>query len=332
MRELLFREPYRFGFFQAVRLLERIYPNREPVGEAAIPAKEVVRFRNRVSLEFPASQVHDLIRRESEDGASPPPEMIVNFLGMIGPQGVLPASYTELILERVRYKDTVLRDFLDMFTHRMVSHFYGAWEKYRFPIAYERGHEDRFTEYLFDLIGLGTKGLRGRMAVPDQALLLYAGMIAQKPHSADSIGSILTDYFGVPVRVESFQGQWLELEKVNLTRIGAANSQLGKNMIAGDRVWIRQSKFRLRFGPLRLKQFMGFLPRSPGAKAAAQLARFLVGLELDFDMQLVLAAPDVPGVQLGGKAAIPPMLGWTSWLTSAPYPKDADNVVIEVDV
>jgi type VI secretion system protein ImpH len=66
----------------------------------------------------------------------------------------------------------------------LISFFYRAWEKYRFPIAYERSRRDPFTAYLFDLIGLGTKGLSGRMRLPDQGLLLYAGLIAQKPHSA----------------------------------------------------------------------------------------------------------------------------------------------------
>ncbi len=59
-------------------------------------------------------------------------------------------------MERVRYKDHALWEFLDLFNHRFLSLFHRAWEKYRFPIVYESGGEDPFTEGLFALIGIGT--------------------------------------------------------------------------------------------------------------------------------------------------------------------------------
>ncbi len=42
--------------------------------------------------------------------------MRVNFMGVVGPQGVLPIYYTELVMDRLRAKDSTLRDFLDIFT------------------------------------------------------------------------------------------------------------------------------------------------------------------------------------------------------------------------
>ena len=72
--------------------------------------------------------------------------MTVNFMGLTGPLGILPYSYTEFMLERMRAKDSSLQDFLDIFNHRMISFFYRAWEKYRFPVTYCLGDEDRFTK------------------------------------------------------------------------------------------------------------------------------------------------------------------------------------------
>ena len=41
------------SFFQAVRLLERLLPDRAPVGGDAPPSREVVRFLTKLSLAFP---------------------------------------------------------------------------------------------------------------------------------------------------------------------------------------------------------------------------------------------------------------------------------------
>ena len=61
VEEWLFTEAYRFDFFQAVRLLELIFPDCTPVGEGPEPEKEAVRFSARVGFDFPAGEVHDLI-------------------------------------------------------------------------------------------------------------------------------------------------------------------------------------------------------------------------------------------------------------------------------
>src|SRR5215471_18575590 len=112
----LFDEPYRFGFFQAVRLLERIYADHDPVGQDADIKREVVRFRTRQTLSFPACEIDELTA-ETEP-AEAPPEMMVSFMGLTGPLGALPHQYTELVMERARYRDTALWIFLVFFKRR----------------------------------------------------------------------------------------------------------------------------------------------------------------------------------------------------------------------
>jgi type VI secretion system protein ImpH len=326
LADVLFDEPYRFEFFQAVRLLERISPERRPVGRYSEPAGEAVRFRTRVSLSFPPSQIHQLADA-NEEGL--PPQMTVAFMGLTGPAGVLPHHYTEMLVERTRYKDTAAWDFFDLFNHRMISLFYRAWEKYRFPVAYERG-EDRFTEFLFDIVGMGTPGLRNRQSFPDEILLFYGGLFAERPHSASAIEAVLGDYFGVPARVEQFSGQWLKLDEESLSRLGGAGAELGVTAVTGTRVWDAQSKFQLQFGPLAFNEFLKFLPTGPDFKPASELTRLLAGLEFDFDIRLTLKAEEVPGCVLTTRAKHPPMLGWTSWLKTAAFTEDDSQVVLSV--
>ena len=321
----LLDEPYRFEFFQAVRLLERMYPDRSPVGREPDAANEVVRFRTRQTLSFPPCEIYDLAQDSSDDPR--PPEMTVAFMGLTGPVGVLPYQYTELLMERARYNDTALWSFLDIFNHRMLSLFYRIWEKYHFPIAYERGEPDRFTSYLFGLIGMGTNGLRGQLSFKDEGLLLYSGLIAQRPHSACAMSAVLSDYFDVPAQVVQFLGEWLNLGD-NVTSLGRENSELGVSTIAGSRFWSDQSKFRVRLGPMPLKRFRAFVPLGSAYKSLSEFVRLFAGLEFEFDLQLVLKAEEVPFCLLQRNSDQAPRLGWTSWLKTCEFTKDDDQVVI----
>ena len=324
----LFDEPYRFDFFQAVRLFEKVLAERKPVGQDALPNEEIVRFRSRIALDFPSSEVHEIREIVDENSGEKRFEMLVNFMGMVGVSGVLPTHYTELVLDRIRHRDTAMWSFLDIFTHRAVSMFFRAWAKYRFPIAYERGNDD-FTSYLFDFAGLGTGALRGKMGLDDEALLPYAGLISQKPHSTNALQNILSDYFGVPAKIEQFTGQWLPLSPADYTKLGIANGKLGENSIAGTRIWDQQSKFRVRLGPLNLKQFQGFLPVGSANRAMRSIVKFIAGREYDFDVKLSLQAKQVPGLVLTTRAVRRPMLGWTSWLKTKPFKVNDEQVVLQ---
>lgn len=324
----LFDEPYAFEFFQAVRLLEKIAPDRQSVGGTALPKDEVVRFRSRISLDFPSSEIHEINEIEAKDGDPRRTEMLVNFMGVVGVSGVLPTHYTELVLDRIRHRDTAMWSFLDIFTHRAVSMFYRAWAKYRFPVAYERG-DDEFTSYLFDFAGLGTKGLRGRLDLDDETLLPYAGLIAQKPHTANALENILSDYFQTTAKIEQFYGQWLSLGDEDLTKLGKENSRLGQSAIVGSRVWDQQSKMRVRLGPLDIKTFQAFLPNGTANPALRSICKFMGGLEFDFDLQLVLAAKQVPATILTTKALRKPTLGWTTFLKTKPFSEDDGQVILQ---
>jgi len=189
VQEELRKDPWNFHFFQAVRLLER-FGSGKPVGRFENPKEEAVRFTCNPALVFPPSEIHALRWDPKEQ-----PRMSVNFMGLVGQLGVLPLSYTEWVNERIRSKDHTFRAFLDIFHHRIISLFYQAWEKYRFPVAFERDRDDRFTRYLLSFIGLGTDGLRRRTSVPDEALVFYTGLLGLQPRSATALRQMPGEFF-----------------------------------------------------------------------------------------------------------------------------------------
>jgi type VI secretion system protein ImpH len=277
---------------------------------------------------FPASQIQDIVWK---DGGAP--EVLVNFMGLTGPLGVLPLYYTEYVVNRGRAKDTALRDFLDLFNHRIISLFYQAWEKYRFVVAYERGERDRFSQYLLDLIGLGTKGLQDRQAAPDDSLLYYSGLLAPHARSAASLEHLVADYFGVPVEVEQFAGGWYPMDEGTQCRFDAADThseQLGFGAVAGDEVWDPQSGARIKIGPVPLRQYLDFLPNGPAYGILKSITRFYGGGEVDFEVQLILLRDETPGCELGAEGDAAPQLGWCSWVRTVTIDRHPGDTILKL--
>ncbi len=356
----LFKECYSFSFFQAVRLLSTLSEGRQPVGHTGPPPSEIVRFRAHQSLSFPPSAIYELQRPTP---ASLLPHMTVTFFGMTGSSGILPRHYTELLLRLRDFRGPerdALRDWFDLFNHRLISLFYRTWEKYRFYLAYERREfaaddPDTFTQALYSFVGLGTPGLRNRLRISqwevrrdqrrervlarihDLGLLQFGGLLASRPPNAANLQALLSGYFGLPVKVLQFQGQWMRLDAENQSALGGSedSTALGLNVVVGERVWDVQSKARLRVGPMDARQFHEFQPDSaanPERKAfflLLHLARLYIGVELTFDVQLILKATAVAECSLVDDEDLGPRLGWNTWVTSREPERDVDDAVFE---
>ncbi|AVV33020.1 type VI secretion system baseplate subunit TssG [Halomonas sp. SF2003] len=151
-------EPYRFSFFQLVRLLRLHYSRAGRLEPELRPHEDPLRFRSQLSLNFPASEVSDLVF-ESETLRSPTDQPLtqvqVTFMGLVGPSGVLPRPYTETLIDRhVQLRDDGAHAFFDLFSHRMTALFYQAWQKYRFHVEYERRGQADIERQLHALCGL----------------------------------------------------------------------------------------------------------------------------------------------------------------------------------
>jgi type VI secretion system protein ImpH len=329
LEQALCEDPCSFEFFQAVALIQRLrMGEREPVGQFCNPEDEAVRFQVNNTLSFPASQIQ-AIDWQKEDA---PPDMKVNFMGLTGPMGVLPYCYTELILERLKAKDTTLQSFLDVFNHRIISFFYRAWEKYRYPTTYYRG-DDEFTHHLMDFIGLGTPGLQDRQAVPDEALLHYVALLGSHSRSAAALESILSDYFDVPVEVEQFAGAWYRLDpeaQCCMDDRDNDSEKLGEGTVVGDEIWNQESRVRIRLGPLPLSRYLDFLPGGDSFAPLKALVRFFSNDELDFEAMLILKREDVPRCEVGTGGDDAPRLGWVSWLKSVPLGQDPGDTILNL--
>jgi type VI secretion system protein ImpH len=99
--------------------------------------------------------------------------------------------------------------------------------------------------------------------------------------------------------------------------------------LVGGRVWQRDLRMRLTVGPLDRAGFDAFLPGGLAARALAKMLTMFTGLTLEYEVHIVLRAPDVDGVTLseerhGGR------LGWDSFLCTAPETRDRDDLRYEL--
>jgi type VI secretion system protein ImpH len=325
-RAQLAQDATAYQFFQAVRLLGLWSPGKHQVGEFADPADEAVRFSVAASLAFPASEIHAV---EEEPGGTP--RMTVNFLGLTGPQGVLPYHYTQLVVERLQKRDRGLRDFLDIFHHRILSLFYRSWEKSHFPVAYERSGRDPITRHVRDLVGMGGEPQAEEPARHRSALLFFAGLLLPQPRSALGLEQLLEGVFDVPVEVEQFVGEWYRPVGETQCLVSddeRAAGRLGLGALVGDAVWDRQAKVRVRLGPLPRARYEEFLPGAAAHEELRQLTRFFGGEALEFGVQLVLARDDVPPCILGADDGDGLPLGWSTWVRTGPLTRDPDDTIL----
>jgi len=321
---LLAEEPWRFGFFQVLRRLECVHSERPRIGEATMLGDEYLRLGQDPSLAFAPSTLASYGRQAE----GRPPRLAVYFLGLFGPNGPLPLHLTEFARDRIRNSsDPTFARFADVFHHRMLSLFYRAWAQAQPTVCFDRPESDRFGEYAASLCGLGGSAFKDRDAAPDLAKRYYCGRFSLQTKNADGLRDLLEDYFEVPVQIAEFQGSWVEIPEPERLRLGESDltGLLGVSTIVGSKVWDQQLKFRVVCGRMPLADYERLLPDGSSLARMAALVRLYCNDELVWDLQLVLAREEVPGLELGRYGR----LGWTSWLLGAPAARDADDLVLD---
>lgn len=334
-------DPDAFSFYQAIKLLEHyVFENEKrsasekvqgSLGVFANPNTEVISFDTRPALKFPdryltsISGLNDIVPSDQRSALT----VGTNVISLAGSTGVLPYHYTELILQRIKQKDSTLSIFLDIFNHRTLSLLYRSHWKYRFtyaePLENTVAQREQFPttpkSVVKSLVGIGTPSLSKQLAVPDETLLYFAGLLSHSVRSTHGLRQLLTSFFKLPVKIEEFIGKWQNLEEEFCSQLASRqhpkglNAQLGCSAMLGKRIWVSQAKVRIVLGPLSADQYACFSPGSPAIKILNELAKFYLGLEHEYDISIDVDRRQLPTrTQLTTKK--PSIMGWNSWLSS----------------
>ncbi|MGX9218318.1 type VI secretion system baseplate subunit TssG [Massilia varians] len=319
----LLAEPWRYEFFQAIRLLSRWLRRYGVAPETAI------RFENSLSLAFPASDI-DALQLEQGQGQGGANAMRLRVrtavMGLLGLNGALPLHYTERIAAwEHATRDEGPRAFYDAFSSRQVALFYRAWRKYRVRGGADEHNRDRFLAQLVALAGAGWQapgqGQPGG-GLAFENLAYFAAQLRSRAVPAHLIAGVLSEYLQVPVTVEQFAGKWDPLGTGDRSRLGENNCDVGLGATLGERLLRPELGIRIKVGPVSSRMFERFLPGASGARAlAALLDRFAIEVPYR-ELQVILRGEEVDGAGLDGTVR----LGLDGFLCTRPDRRDRDDV------
>ena len=352
----LLEHPQQFSFFSAVRVLDHWLAD----AQQGKPGLSRIRFQNSLSLSFAPSEIEALSARPSVSsttvhapsvggsdhqswiaggvsaGVLPAQidriEMTPAFMGLLGVSGALPLYYTESILaQQLMHRDQAPRAFMDVFSHRAVSLFYEAWRKHRLALQYERAAHRGFLPAVMSLGGLGPLAAKAtaRGAEACESLAFYASASQQRAMSAWRLSAILSERFGVTVKIRQFVGRWCGVPRGERPVLGSVNQglRLGKTALLGERVWQRDLRVRVVLGPLSSRDYDRFLPGAAGSRALGHMLHALSGTHLEYELQLLLKKESVnSSALLSSRPETQGRLGWDTFLTTRPSEQDRADV------
>ena len=317
LKARIVEEGHLFDFFQLIYLMERWLDRPAQIGRRGPYKDEGIRLRPDTSLAFPPSDVYRVEvpgedeKKREETWAY---RVVVSFMGLYGTSSPTPTYLSEL----VGFTDVdadPLTDFLDLFNHRLISLYYRAWVRYRYPYRYERGGKDELSGYLLSFIGLGDPATRSLTALPCERLLSYIGLLSMRTRPPVALKLLVENYFGgVTANVQELLFRWVPIPLERQNRLGRANVQLGVDCTLGSRVPDRSGKMRVGLGPLGFDRFLEFLPDQKNYADLCALVNVWVFERFDYDAELVVKKEEIPPLRLASTG--PPRLGWTSWLTA----------------
>lgn len=296
--ELLLNEPHRFSIFQAIYLLQSAHAETERIGYFNQPKDETVRLTNVASLSFPGSQIASIEVLPSEHGDKY--ALSTTIMGLYGVLSPLPIGYTASMVsftDEDREGRERLRNFLDIFNHRLLS-LTNRTDEYRLFNRRNSGHsDDPLTAGILSLIGFESGDRCREIGEWMFCNLSFNSMMSLMTRSASGLQNWLTGFFpGIKMGIEQFSPHWVKLPREeqaqlgsrNCTLAGGSEDQQGGSATIGEWILDRETKFRVRTEPLNWIKFQEFLPHGKEFARLVKLVSTFAPDWLQFDVEVRL--------------------------------------------
>ena len=302
----LLNNPSDYDFTAAVNLLHCWLKSQNlPTGWLNL------KYSAHLSLAFPSADIKTI---ESINGQEF--KLFANFLAIYGSTSPLPNYYTEALFEDIHEDNSAVRDFLDLFQHRLYEIYYEFYLSFQLNNDSEKSRN--YCHKIYALAGLGTLGIHSK--IPQQQQLRYAALLARKHRTYQGLCTLLSDFIGAPVAIEPFILLQRPIPVEQHVLLGQQNCVLGENMHIGQSYESARNNLQLCLTPLKLETFKRLLPQQSLSLAVMELIKTYILKPMHIRMHLQLEGSEHTPATLNGTN--PSILGQDAWLgvtdTNAP--------------
>ncbi|MGZ0173956.1 MAG: type VI secretion system baseplate subunit TssG [Planctomycetales bacterium] len=249
----------------------------------------------------------------------------VAFLGLFGPEGTLPESYTVVAQEQERLGNDAFTEFVGIFEHRILSLLYAAYGRVSPLLTQEvvrTGRQvDSLSDSLMQFAGFPHDATDRLDSILVNLICRFSGSFSCELRPLTDLSRMLQDSFGVKIDALPFLGVWNTIKESDCTRVSSHNNQcqftkLGQDFVIGNRFWDASRGFTVVIEPGGIECFLAFLPGNGRFETCVQLIE-LYSRGDKFDIRFTLDSSSAPSWKLGSTDCMMSQLGWTTLLGGA---------------
>jgi type VI secretion system protein ImpH len=289
------------------RLLDHLYNQdhgQSPLlGDGLNPKHDLVNIQSHVTFGHKASGVQQVVK--TEDGKY---NVLLNNLSLAGMYGALPDTYGEDIADR-RNQD--MRDFLDIFHHRLMGLLYRFYRKNRVFLGSTDVKNNILGKILHSLTGMSL--FQKPFQFQETGIFPLFNLFWKNNPSIMGVQELIRGYFHIKTRVVPFLGGWIYPDKEALSYLNKSHQALNKSLFIGRKTWDDTYGFMIGIGPMDFEKYMTFIPpMQQNFPILRQLLFYYVDNSYHVKLQLHLKADTVPAMCLGKRS----YLNFTTWLSN----------------
>ncbi|WP_142971661.1 type VI secretion system baseplate subunit TssG, partial [Enterobacter hormaechei] len=242
-----------------------------------------------------------------------PPSVRVTFMGLYGVESPLPTHYTDDIAQRREGHDAT-QDFLDIFSHRLITQYYRIWRKYSYPATFKAGGADNTSQYLLGLAGLGIPGCAQAAGTPLSRFLALLPVMMLPGRTAEGMGALVR-LLAPDTRTQVYHHDRCRIPLKQPVAMSTCQPvSLKHRPVMGTHATDVNGQVLLRLSTDNPEEIRGWLPGGDLHADLMALLHVWLGAHLDVRMQLCVARHLLPDARLSCNAEQIAQVGRTAVL------------------